>query len=725
MKTGKTIQNTFIILALLVQTINAGAQMVIKGRVTEPKGKPVAFATIYIKNTITGTLTDTLGYYTLPYNKKENVVLVTTAIGYDTSEYNLSAGASGSYTVNMVLKNNSSNLDEVVITPGAIEANNDRKVAILTTLDVYTTASAQGDVVGAIETLPGTEKVADQTGLFVRGGDAYESKAMVDGLVVQDPFFSAVPGVSQRSRFGPYEFKGISFSSGGYSARYGQALSGILDLQTNDLPDATTISANINMAGAALSGDKLWTHSALEGSVNYTNTQPFYGLIKTNLDFFQPPMGIGGSARYVWTNTKGDILKIDGNYNRYKSGTDVTDPNQPDTSVAFNLQNFYTTGSVYYRHFIKAHTSVTAASSYSQNGDTVNWAGQNFDKQDYREQARAELDRQFSNKLFGYLGTDIQRYSEKQQFDSAHLQFTEMISALYAEGEWKPVKWFGIKPGVRYEYSQLLGLSDVAPRVAAAVRLNKYGQLSAAYGMFYQDPSDKYLLFGDTKTKFEEATHYILNYQYMQNDRTFRVEGYYKSYSDLIRELTEGTYDPNPYRPFYWPVNNSGYGYAKGVDVFWRDKKSIKNFDYWISYSYINTKRLYANYPAEAMPYFASTHNLNVVTKYFIEKPGINISVTYNYASGRPYYNPSNPVFLGDRSPAYQDLAVSLSYLFRVNKLFGVFYIGTDNVTNNQNILGYTYSDNGNQRYPVVPALYRSFFAGVYLSLTPFKKDEL
>lgn len=725
MRTKRLIKNGIAAAILVLPAMAAHAQMAIKGKVTERNGKPVAFATVYIKNTITGALTDTLGRYAIKYNKKEAVTLVATAMGFDTTEYKLMPDSSKNYVVNLILKTNGSNLNEVVITPGAIEANNDRKVAVLNMMDVYTTASAEGDVVGAIETLPGTEKVADQTGLFVRGGDASESEAIVDGLVVQDPFFSPVPGVSQRSRFGPYEFKGISFSSGGYSARYGQALSGILDLQTNDLPEQTTISANINMAGAALAGAKLWKHSSFEGSVNYTNTQPFYGLMKTNLNFFQPPVGVGGSARYVWTNTKGDILKVSAQYNQYKSGTDVVDPNQPDTTVAFNLKNYYTTGSIYYRHFINDKTKLTVASSYTQNGDTVNWAGQNFDKQDYRGQGRVELAREFSDKLYGYIGTDVQHYSEKQFYDTTNQKFSELITAAYAEGEWKPAKWFGIKPGVRYEYSQLLGLSDVAPRIAAAIRLNKYGQVSAAYGMFYQDPNDKYLLFGDTKTKFEEATHYIVNYQYMANDRTFRVEGYYKSYSDLIRELTEGTYDPNPYRPFFWPVDNSGHGYAQGVDVFWRDKKSIKNFDYWISYSYIDSKRLYANYPTEAMPDFVSNHNLNIVTKYFIEHPGINISLTYNYASGRPYYNPNNPVFLGDRSPAYQDLAASLSYLFRIKKLFGVFYVGVDNVTNNKNVLGYDYSDNGAVRYPIVPALYRSFFAGVFLSVTPFKKDEL
>ncbi|HTA82897.1 MAG TPA: TonB-dependent receptor [Bacteroidia bacterium] len=727
MKLIKKLQLLALAIPITLLSLPANAQMVIKGKVSEAKGKPVPFATVYVKNTISGALTDTLGRYTIKVNKKENITLIATAIGFDTASYNLVPDTGKSFIVNLTLGTNSSSLDQVTIMAGSMEANNDRKVAVLTTLDIYTTAGAAGDVVGAIQTLPGVEKVADQTGLFVRGGDASESAAIVDGLVVQDPFFSPVPGVAQRSRFGPYEFKGISFSSGGYSARYGQALSGILDLSTNDLPEATTFNANVNMAGVGLSFSKLWDHSALEGGVNYTNTQPFYGITKTNLDFFQPPAGVGGNLRYVWTNKAGDILKLTANYNQYKSGIDVVNPNQPDTTLAFKLQNSYGTASLYYKHLFNERTFLTVATSYTQNGDSVNWGGEIFDKQDKRTAGRIELDHEISDKVFAYAGFELQSYSEWQQFDSVDISFKETILAGYLEAEWKPAKWIAIKPGVRYEYSQLLGKSDVAPRVSAAIRVGKYGQVSLAYGMFYQDPSDKYLLFGDTKTNFQEATHYIANYQYMQNDRTFRVEGYYKSYNDLIREIVpEGVpYDPNPYRPFFWPVDNSGYGYAKGVDVFWRDKKSINDFDYWISYSYIDTKRLYANYIAEAQPDFVANNDLNIVTKYFFEKPGMNVSLTYNYASGRPYYNPLNPTFLGDRTIPYQDLALSISYLFRVKKLFGVFYLGIDNLTNNKNILGYNYSDNGDVRYPIEPALYRSLFAGIFLSLTPFKKDEL
>ncbi len=710
--------------ALFINAWAINAQVTIRGKVTDSKNNPVEFGTVFIKNTLDGTLTDSSGHYKLQTSEHGDIAIVATAIGYDTATTKITVEAGKEYTQNLMMKRNGNTLEEVQISPGSFDANTDRKVTLLTPMDIYTIAGAQGDVVGAIQMLPGTEKVADQTGLFVRGGDASETSAIVDGLVVQDPFFSPVPGVAQRSRFGPYQFKGISFSSGGYSARYGQALSGILELNTNDLPEQTTISANVNMAGVGVAGGKLWKHSSLEGGLFYMNTQPFYGITKTNLDFFEPPSGVSGSLKYTIVTTN-DVLKVSGNFSENKSGIDVINPNQPDSTVAFNLRNYYGTASLYYRHILSKKSSFLAATSYSQNGDSVKWGTETFNKQDAREQERLEFQTQFNKSLYGYVGTEVQRVTESQTYDTDKLAFTETLAAAYAEAEWKPAKWIGIKPGIRYEYSELLQKSDIAPRVSAAIRLNKYGQVSAAYGMFYQDPNDKYLLFGNTKTTFEEATHYIVNYQYLGIDRTFRIEGYYKSYSDLIRELTEGPFDPNPYRPFYWPVNNTGYGYARGVDVFWRDKKSIKNFDYWISYSYIDTKRLYGNFPVEATPTFVSNNNLSVVTKYFIEKPGISLSLTYSLASGRPYYNPENTTFLGDHSPAYQDLAASFSYLFRIKKLFGVFYVGMDNVTNYHNVLGYNYSDNGLNKYPILPVLYRSFFAGVFISITPFKKEEL
>ena len=111
--------------------------------------------------------------------------------------------------------------------------------------------------------------------------------------------------------------------------------------------------------------------------------------------------------------------------------------------------------------------------------------------------------------------------------------------------------------------------------------------------------------------------------------------------------------------------------------------------------------------------------------KYFIESLQLNVGLSYTYASGRPYYNPASPVFLGDRSPDYHSLSANMSYLLTIGKFFAVAYISVSNLTDRKNIYGYNYSNDGQQRYPVLPALYRYIYAGFTISLSKFNRDEL
>ena len=258
-----------------------------------------------------------------------------------------------------------------------------------------------------------------------------------------------------------------------------------------------------------------------------------------------------------------------------------------------------------------------------------------------------------------------------------------------------------------------------------AIKTGRFSQIGLASGVFYQTAPTQYLLLG-YRPPFEKAVHYIANYERVQNNRSFRIEAYYKNYDQLVRE-NRVAYSPTPlgYRNDLGKVDNSGYGYAKGFDIFWRDKALIKNFDLWITYSYVDTKRLYQNYISEATPDFISKNNLNLIVKYFSEKLHTGISAGYNYSSGRPYYSPLSSKFMGNLSPAYQNLSFKASYLTNIKKMFSVFYINFDNLTNTKNVLGYRYSINGLSKSPILPPQYFSVFFGIYLSISEFKKDEL
>lgn len=696
----------------------------IKGTIKDKKGIAVPYASIFLKVAKAGAISGETGDFTLSTNAVGNDTILISGMGYD--PYLLPVKLENKEIVlKITLKEPVENLEEVVISAGTIEANNERAVAVLKPLDIVTTAGGQGDIVGAIQTLPGVQRNGgDQTGLMVRGGDVNESSMIIDGTISQNPFQSSVPGVSQRSRFNPFSFKGTSFSSGGYTARYGQALSAILDLQTNDLPEKSNVNLGINMAGVMFSGSKLMDNNAIEYTGSYTNLQPFFGITPTNVKFYSVPQGGSFSTRWIskLDDNKG-IFKMNFSRSFNKSGIEIPNPAVAGEKINYDLQNENTYFNTSFKYRPSERLKYFTAFSYSNNTDNVGFGLVAMLKNDSRMQGRGEVWYEFNRKFNLLSGIDVQRISYLQKYDTIYGKFDETLSAAYVEGEYKPFRKLAFKPGVRAEYSQILAKGNIVPRLAFAYKTGEFSQLSFAGGMFYQTASPNYLLQG-YRPDFEKATHYMLNYQIMKKNRVLRLEAYYKSYQQLICE--KGTaYTPNQYRFNYGTLDNSGSGYAQGIDFFLRDKESVKNLDYWISYSYVDTKRLYQNYVSKVTPDYVSKHNLNIVTKYMVEKIQTNFSATYSYSSGRAYYNPNSTTFLSDYAPAYQNLALTAAYLKSFKKVFAVFYLSFDNMLNTKNILGYRYSMDGTQRFAIVPPLYRSIFIGMNFSFTKFNQDEL
>lgn len=715
------IRSAYIITVFTLTGIGAHAQSIISGKVSTMAGKPIPGASVYLLNTIDGGTTDSSGVFSFETEETGQQTIVVEEMNYEKTGMPITVEGNVA-DIELKMKTGVVRMKGVTVTAGSFEASGS-EATVLKPLDIVTTAGAQADVVKAIQTLPGTQQQGTQTGLFVRGGDASESAVIIDGMVAQNAFLSAAPGVAARSRFGPFQFKGVSFSSGGYSARYGQALSSVLELNSNDQPDKSTINTGLNMAGVYFSGSKLFEKLSIEGAANYTNLTPFYGIANTNFDFYDVPKGGGGSFKYTYKPNDKGIFKALVNYQQFQSGTRVPDPTDATKNLDFGVKNQNVYSVVSYRQTWKAKWGIYAAGMYSYNQDDIKFNVVDGVNKDDRAQMRLEGKYYNGTKISFLLGTEVQHFTYDRTFAGFNNNFNETQVAGYAETEWSPLYWLALKPGVRYEYSALLDNGTIAPRFAAAIRAGEHGQFSLASGIFYQLADPQYYISG-YKPGFQQSIHYIANYQYMHNDRTLRLEAYYKDYAQLVREqLTFGGYDPNNFRMPVGVVDNSGYGYAQGLELFWRDRKTVKNGDYWISYSYIDTRRLYKNYIAEAQPDFIATHNLSLVTKYYIPKISTQVNATYSYASGRPYYDPANTEFLGDRTPDFHNLSITVNYLRSFGKWFSVIYAGVDNVTNNKNIFGYRFS-NG-VRTPVVPAIYRSVFVGVNFSLSAFDLDEL
>ncbi len=179
----------------------------------------------------------------------------------------------------------------------------------------------------------------------------------------------------------------------------------------------------------------------------------------------------------------------------------------------------------------------------------------------------------------------------------------------------------------------------------------------------------------------------MANYQRIANGYIFRAEVYRKWYDNLLKN-----------NPVTGLPTNTGQGYAQGLDLFFRDNHNIKNGDYWISYSYLDTRRDWRDFPVTATPSFAMKHSVSLVFKKFFPKYNTAFSASYAFNSGRPFYDPNLPAdrFNSSRTPAYHDLSIAVTYLTNIAGHFTIFYMSVQNVPGFTQTFGYQYGNQPN-----------------------------
>ena len=724
----------------------AAAQVTISGKVTDNKNLPIKGVSITIIDSYDGSTSDSLGNFSFSTTENGTKTLNATMSGYSIFNSKIDI-ANTPININITIKELITELNAVTITAGSFEASDKKKGTVLTSLDVVTTAGSQGEITGALKTLPGTQQVGESEGLFVRGGSATESKIFIDGSLVNNFFYSSLPGLATRGRFNPFLFKGTVFSTGGYSALYGQALSAALILESADLPERTEADLSLSAIGVGGGIQKLAKNkkAAWGVSYSYTNLALAFAVIKQKVDFFKTPVYHQGDANFRIKTKKGGFIKYYGYMSWNQTGIRNPDIDSVQLKNAFNIENLNTFQNISWRENIGNGWKANTALSFSTNKDDianellnsdnqkqqffspVGYSGKNFslvNKAQYA-QAKVVLEKRLKGINTIRFGSDYFYSKEKAAytlFDGT--KFNDVVNdnlyAAFAETDLYLTKDLALKAGGRLEHSEQIGKWNVAPRASVAYKFKDKSQLSFAYGIFYQNPERRYLPVLNSNVGYSKATHYILQYQVAKNSRIFRTEMFYKNYEALYKTAVN-----NFGREV--AANNNGFGYAKGVEVFWRDKTTIKNLDYWISYSYLDTKRNYLNFPGSLTPSFAASHTASFVAKKFVTpwKTGFNMS--YSFASGRPYYNlrydnnqSKYTIKEEGKTINYNSLSFSMNYLPNIGKTnkksFIVWVLSLTNVLGQEQIFSYNFSSINNNKVAVIPPSKRFLYIGCFLS---------
>ena len=552
--------------------------------------------------------------------------------------------------------------------------------------------------------------------------------------------------MATRGRFNPFIFKGTIFSAGGYSALYGQALSAALILESIDLPEQSSADLSLSYLGVGGGLQKLAKNkkSSWGFSYDYTDLRIAFAIIKQKPDYFHIPALHTLDANFRIKTSKTGMIKYYGTFSTTNVGFRYADIDSVGMKDAFRLENINMYHNLSWKEKIGKGWKMISGFSYSTNKDNIT---SEFQDQNDQKQILTNPNSLFTYKNFGVVthgnyvnaklviekrlkGLSAVRFGSEYNYSNDKTDFTqyngvkstgiikENLLAEFAETDIYLTNDIAAKIGVRSEHSSLLSKWNVVPRLSLAYKLSDNSQASFAYGIFYQDPEKKYLP-SNSQLDFAKATHYILQYQKLTDNRTFRTEIFYKKYESLLKTSVNNGLET--------AINNNGFGDAKGIEFFWRDKKTIKNVDYWISYSYLDTKRDYLTYPTAIEPPFAAKHTASLVIKKFVTNIKTQFNASYTFATGRPYYDiaynnatSSYKIFDQGRTKDYNSLSFSVNYLPDIGKKdakkFTVIVFSINNVLGADNIYNYNYSYNGLNKQAVTPPSKRFYYLGCFIS---------
>jgi hypothetical protein len=706
-------------LSILLIGTSVIAQTTIKGRVTDTNGEPLVGANIYVMGSYDGTSATENGNFSFKTNHSGTQTVVATFIGYSTQEQNANLSG-GEVEIGFELKDLSNQISGVVITAGSFETSERRRSVTLQPLDIVTTPSAAGDIYGALTALPGAATVGEDGRLFVRGGDGYESKTFIDGLLSKKPYSSNVPDLPSRGRFSPFLFSGTTFSTGGYSAEYGQALSSALILTTNSFPEKTQTDISLMAIGGGVTQTLRGKGSSLSIGLEYYNMEPYYQAIDNRFKMNKYPESLAFSLAARQRITNNGTLKVFSTYSGSNFGLNYPNLLQQGamSDISIGNRNSYT--NISYSDMLGENWLLRTGVAFTFDENNLDMESFRVDELNRNVQAKLTLKRSFESGISLLIGVeDTYNYYNQDYAESVSTlwhrsNFNDNNSAAFAEAEIKPLDRIALRAGIRGEHSTLLDEQNVALRISGAYLISQSSQVSVAYGNFYQTPEEELLRFTHN-LKFEQANHYIANYQWERDNRIIRVEAYRKDYENLITYNSQEFWNGALY-------GNEGYGHSQGVDLFFRDRETWSTVDFWVSYSYVNSKRKYRDYPDFVTPHFAPTHTASVVAKRWFQSISTQLGLSSTFATGRPYNNPNSVNFMDGKTPYYHDLSINCSHLRAIYGKSTIFYLSVNNVLGRSNIYGYRYYNQPNasgtfDAIPVRSESNRFYFVGIFVTI--------
>ena len=242
---NQKIKHLSLLLFLFSVHVFAQENFTINGIVKNSKnGETVFGASVFLKNTTVGAITNEYGFYSITA-PKGNYTLVISYIGYAnlSKEINLNSNQK----LDLEIAESSTELDEVIVTAEESERISLRSPQMsvskvkVETIKKMPVVLGEVDIIKSIQLLPGvTNNGEGSSGFNVRGGASDQNLVLLDEAIIYNTshlfgFFSV---------FNADAIKDIKLYKGGIPARFGGRVSSVLDVRQKD-----GNSKNFNLTG--------------------------------------------------------------------------------------------------------------------------------------------------------------------------------------------------------------------------------------------------------------------------------------------------------------------------------------------------------------------------------------------------------------------------------------------------------------------------------------------
>ena len=280
---------------LLLSSLGISAQVKLSGKVSDENGSPIEFASVRVEGTAIGTNTDTKGEYSLSVPQRDTVMVVFSCIGYSDVRRRL-IEPKGATVLNARLYAKTEQLRDLEVTEFKKQTNQMQGIDV--SKINLTPDAAGGGVEAVITTMAGVSSKNEMSSQYmVRGGSYDENSVYINGIEIYRPQLISSGQQEGLSIINPDLVGSVNFSTGGFSAEYGDRMSSVLDI-TYRAPESLEGAASLSLLGGSVAfgqgtkrfsqihGFRYKRNSSLLGSLETKGEyDPQYFDYQTNLNF--------------------------------------------------------------------------------------------------------------------------------------------------------------------------------------------------------------------------------------------------------------------------------------------------------------------------------------------------------------------------------------------------------------------------------------------------------